>query len=230
MRMLEEKFGFNETFSHSEDMLTYEQFVVLVQETINSTASSIFAVFVIVIVITGSLLVSVLVVISTALNYFFLLASVPLQHLTFNNIIVVHLLASLGLSVLYSVHIALTFLMVQAPKDMPAKRKRVWKARVALSRLGSSVLHGSIATLIAILIVGIFAQKSYIFRVFFKTWLAIVLVGMANAFILIPILLSLFGPVHDFEMKKVERARRFLSHMSKMSELQRSAFASLYGI
>ena len=53
------------------------------------------------------------------LVYVFLLASMSVWNLTFNNVIVVHLLASLGLSVLYSVHIALTFLLVEAPKVVP---------------------------------------------------------------------------------------------------------------
>ena len=152
---------------------------------------------------------AVLVIFSVLLVDLILIAILPLWDLSFNNIVVVHLVASLGLSVLYSVHISLSFHLVEAPRDMPKPKQRVWKARVGLSRIGSSVLHGSIATLLAVTIVGIFAQRSYIFIVFFKLWLGIVLVGMANAFILIPIVLSFVGPTPDYEQKKVARRLNF---------------------
>lgn len=198
-------------------MLTYEQFVVIIRETIVSSACSIFAVFLVVIIKSGSLFLGALVVFSVLLTDLFLVALVNLWGLTFNNIVVVHLVASLGLSVLYSVHITHTFLLVEAPRDMTAKKHRVWSSRVALSRIGSSVLHGSVATFIAVGTVGIFANRSYFFKVFYKLWLGIVVFGMANAFILIPILLSFFGPVNDFEQKKTMRKENFFRRMSTMN-------------
>ena len=186
-------------------MLNFEQFVVIVHETVISSASSIIAIFFVVLLITGSFKLGLLVIFSVLLVDLILIAMVPLWDLTFNNIVVVHLVASLGLSVLYSVHMALSFHLAEAPRDMPKPKQRLWKARVGLSRIGSSVLHGSIATLLAVTIVGIFAQRSYFFIVFFKLWLGIVLIGMANAFILIPILLSFLGPTPDYEKKRNER-------------------------
>ena len=173
--------------------------MVIVEETIISSACSIIAIFLVVLLITGYLFLATLVICSVLLVDLILVALLPLQDLTFNNIVVVHLVASLGLSVLYSVHITLSFMLVEAPRDMPKEKQRVWKARVGLSRIGSSVLHGSISTLLAVILIGVFAQRSYFFIVFFKLWLGIVLVGMANAFILIPILLSFLGPTPDFE-------------------------------
>ena len=79
---------------------------------------NVFAVFLVVLLITGSVFLAVLVIFSVLLVDLFLIAMVPLWDLTFNNITVVHLIASLGLSVLYSVHIALSFYLVDAP-NMP---------------------------------------------------------------------------------------------------------------
>jgi hypothetical protein len=39
------------------------------------------------------------------------------------------------------------------------------------------------------------------FVVFFKAWFGIVLFGMANGFMLLPVLLSLFGPVENDDIK-----------------------------
>ena len=201
-------------------MLTYEQFVVIVQETITSSAASILAIFLVVLVITGSFILSTITIVSVIVLDLFLIALIPLWNLAFNNIIVVHLVASLGLSVLYSVHISHTFLLVEAPSNMSKKQQRNVKTRVALSRIGSSVLHGSITTLLAVAIVGIFARQSYFFIVFFKIWLGIVLFGMANAFILTPVLLSFFGPTPDFDGMKSARNKNFSRRMSSMSQTQ----------
>ena len=197
-------------------MLTYEMFAVLVRETMVTCFLSIFAVFLVVLIITGSLFISGLSVFSVFLVELFIIAIIPMSDLTFNNLSVVHLLASLGLSVLYSVHISHRYLLVEAP-NLPKPRQRVFKARVAMSRIGSSVLHGSISTLLALIIVGASA-RSYYFIVFFRLWLGIVLVGMANAFILIPIILSFIGPTPNYEEKNENRKKTFEKRRSSMSQ------------
>ena len=191
-------------------------FVVLVRETVVTCFLSIFAVFLVVLIITGSLFISGLSVFSVFLVELFIIAIIPMSDLTFNNLSVVHLLASLGLSVLYSVHISHRYLLVEAP-NLPKPRQRVFKARVAMSRIGSSVLHGSISTLLALIIVGASA-RSYYFIVFFRLWLGIVLVGMANAFILVPIILSFIGPTPNYEEKNENRKRTFEKRRSSMSQ------------
>ena len=118
MEMLGKRFGFDLTYSNSADMLTYEQFVVIVGESVISSASSIVAVFLVVLIITGSIVMSFLAIFSVLLVDLFLIALIPLSGLKFNNIVVVHLIASLGLSVLYSVHISYTFLIVEAPQEI----------------------------------------------------------------------------------------------------------------
>lgn len=64
-----------------------------------------------------------------------------------------------------------------------------------MSQMGSSVFHGGISTLIAIAMLGF--AKLYTLLVFFKTWLIIIIFGLLNGIILLPILLSLFGPVEN---------------------------------
>ena len=148
-------YGIEETYSYSDEMLTQEMFVVLVTETMLSSICSMAAVFLVVILITGSLPISCVVSLSVLLVYLGLSALIPLWDLTFNNVVVVHLVASLGLSVLYSAHIAYTYLLVEPPLELPQKRQRVWKAQVALSQMGSSMLHGIIASAIAVIIAGV---------------------------------------------------------------------------
>ena len=72
--------------------------------------------------------------------------------------------------------------------------------------MGSSVIHGGVSTFLAIIVLGL--AKSYIFVVFFKLWFGIIVFGMANGFILLPIILSYIGPVSEDEAHKVELERR----------------------
>ena len=92
-------------------------FVVIVTETTLSSTFSLIAIFIVVLLITGSVRISGVTVMSVLLVDLFVIALIPISNLTFNNLIVVHLIASLGLSVLYSAHISHTFLLVEAPME-----------------------------------------------------------------------------------------------------------------
>ena len=59
--------------------------------------------------------------------------------------------------------------------------------------MGSSVFHGGASTFLAISVLGF--SQTYTFQVFFKTWFGIVIFGMANGFLLLPVILSLIGPL-----------------------------------
>merc|ERR1711990_401924 len=72
--------------------------------------------------------------------------------------------------------------------------KRVYKARGALGSMGSSVFHGAFSTFLAIIVLS--PSKSYIFMSFFKMWFGIIIFGVANGFILLPVLLALCGPLN----------------------------------
>ena len=185
---------------YSEKTLEFEQYVVFFKELALSLGLSIMAVFLVVLIITGSIPVTFLVLLAVVLVDLFLFALIHYWDLTLNNIIVVNLVIGLGLSVDYSAHIAHTYLVVEPPVEFSNAQKRKYKAQVALSQMGSSVIHGGFSTFIAICVVG--AAKSYIFVVFFKMWFGIIVFGMTNGFILLPIILSLIGPLPDLEAKK----------------------------
>ena len=182
-------------------MSDLEQYVVFVQETMLSVGLSILAVFFVVMFITGSVPVTLLVVLAVLLVDLYLLALIHFWDLTMNNIIVVNLVIGLGLSVDYSAHIAHSYLMVKPPKELTENAdKRMFKARVAVSSMGSSVIHGGISTFLAIIVLS--SARSYIFVVFFRLWFGIIVFGMSNGFILLPIIFTLIGPVsEDVEME-----------------------------
>merc|ERR1712060_913563 len=180
--------------------------------TATSIGLSVIAVFLVVLFVTGSAPITCLVVLSVALVDLFLLGLIHYWDLTMNNIIDVNLVIGLGLSVDYSAHIAHTYLTTEPPaKYTENSDKRMYKARVAVSKMGSSVIHGGFSTFLAIIVLS--GAKSYIFVVFFKLWFGIIVFGMANGFILLPIILSFIGPVTDLGVT-AERERRLSRRMS----------------
>ena len=63
--------------------------------------------------------------------------------------------------------------------------------------MGSSVFHGGTSTFLAVSVLAF--SHSYVFTVFFRTWICIVTFGIANGFLLLPIILSEVGPLVDLD-------------------------------
>ena len=61
--------------------------------------------------------------------------------------------------------------------------------------MGSSVFHGGFSTLLAISVLA--PSNSYVFEVFFKCWFGIIIFGMSNGFLLLPVILSFIGPTGE---------------------------------
>jgi len=221
--------GFDDTYAYSATILDYEQYVVLIKELVLTIGLSFLAVTIVVSTITGSMPVTCLVMLSIVLVDLFLLSLIHFWDLTLNNIIVVQLVVGLGLSVDYAAHIAHTYLIVQVPKEITTDAgRRMHKAKVAVSSMGSSVIHGGASTFMAVMVLS--GAKSYIFVVFFKMWFGIVVFGMANGFILLPVILSLIGPIPDLNQKNEERTRRLSRRMSSLGPKQLEALKKKAGM
>ena len=111
--------------------------------------------------------------------------------LTFNFLVSINLSFALGITVDYSAHIAHTYLRV------PGIHGRNYKARKAISRMGSSVSHAAISTSLGVSVLAF--AKTYTVRVFFKTWITFLLAGFANSILLLPVLLTIFGSTTSSE-------------------------------
>lgn len=82
--------------------------------------------------------------------------------------------------------------------------------------MGSSVFHGAFSTLLAIIVLS--PSKSYIFKAFFRMWFGIIIFGVANGFILLPVLLSLCGPLSPAKIAKKEQKGQMDMEMKAAAE------------
>ena len=192
--MVESTYGLPNTFSFAQEYLDYEQYVLFVHETGLSMALSIGACLIVILIITASIQATLLVAFCVLLVDIFLAALIFYWGLTFNPLVVIYIVMAIGLSVDYSAHISHSYLTTEVPDDKAYNTKekaRIYKAQQALSKMGSSVFHGGCSTFVAIACLA--PAKTYIFVVFFRLWLGIIIFGMANGFMLLPVILSFIG-------------------------------------
>uniref|UniRef100_A0A3Q2XT47 Patched 2 n=1 Tax=Hippocampus comes TaxID=109280 RepID=A0A3Q2XT47_HIPCM len=98
---------------------------------------------------------------------------------------VVILIASVGIGVEFTVHIALGFLTA-----IGSRNKR---SAVALEHMFAPVVDGAISTLLGVLMLA-GSEFDFIMRYFFAVLAILTVLGMLNGLVLLPVLLSMLGP------------------------------------
>jgi len=122
---------------------------------------------------------------------------------TFSSILNVNICLAFSVCIDYSQHIMQQFLNEKAPDSCKTdQEKRIFKAKQAVSSIGSSVIHCGLSTLCSI--APLAWSATYVFKVFFKCWFCIIFFGMANGFLLMPVILSYIGPLTDFHITDEE--------------------------
>ena len=154
-----------------------------------------FTVMMIFFIVTADVTVTLMVTICVVSTNVSLFGLIHFWGLTINPLVILNIIVAIGISVDYSAHIAYCFLTTPVPetgKYNTDRKIRLFKAKTALAKMGSSVFHGGFSTFLAILVLG--AGRTYVFIVFFRIWIGIITFGMANGFLLLPVMLTLRGP------------------------------------
>ncbi|KAI4891086.1 hypothetical protein NFI96_017764, partial [Prochilodus magdalenae] len=98
---------------------------------------------------------------------------------------VVILIASVGIGVEFTVHIALGFLTAIGDRNT--------RSAVALEHMFAPVMDGAISTLLGVLMLA-GSEFDFIMRYFFAVLAILTLLGILNGLVLLPVLLSIMGP------------------------------------
>lgn len=174
-------------------------------------------------IFTASVTVTFMVLFCVILVDLFLFGLLSFWDITLNSVTVVNIVIAIGLAIEYTAHIAHAYLTIDPPEKndetgepLTNHEKRVFKARGALGMMGTSVFHGAFSTFLAIVALG--PSKSYVFKNFFRMWFGIIIFGVANGFILLPVLLSLFGPLNEVTHIDIEEGDKNTIDESKGSK------------
>ncbi|XP_052573474.1 protein patched homolog 2 isoform X2 [Peromyscus californicus insignis] len=98
---------------------------------------------------------------------------------------VVILVASVGIGVEFTVHVALGFLTTQGSRTL--------RAACALEQTFAPVAHGAVSTLLGLLMLA-GSNFDFIIRYFFMVLTVLTLLGLLHGLVLLPVLLSILGP------------------------------------
>ncbi|KAL1497414.1 hypothetical protein ABEB36_008391 [Hypothenemus hampei] len=102
-----------------------------------------------------------------------------------DSISMINLIMCIGFSVDFTAHICYAYM------SSPAKTPKL-KMKEALYALGLPVFQGAVSTILGML--ALVLANNYIFAVFFKMIFLVVFLGALHGLLLLPVLLSLFGP------------------------------------
>ena len=195
LRYLMAEFSLGRSIELDYRLYDYEIFMNFFGQFAIPILFSFTAVVIVILVITSDLTATLVVALSVVLTNLFLSGMIHFWNLSMNPIILLQIILGIGCSVDFSAHIAFAFLVEDVSKLLPTKPSqseiRKKKAELALSKMGSSVFHGGFSTFLALSVLA--PANTYIFVVFYRMWFGIILFGVANGFLLLPVILSFVG-------------------------------------
>lgn len=172
-------------FVYSEQFINVESFKIIQKELYQNVGLAIFAVAVIVLITVASPVTAALITLAVACCIIEILGFMFALGIAIDSVSVINIVLAIGLSVDYSAHVGHCF-MVKGGHD----RNR--RALEALTDIGAAVLQGAISTFLAVLV--LLFSKSYVFMVLSKQFALTVGLGVLHGLVLLPVLLSIFGP------------------------------------
>lgn len=163
----------------------WEQYLTLRWNLIFALVVVIGSVFVVISILlmnpwTSAVVVTVLVLLVVELAGFMGLVGLKL-----NAVSAVSMITAVGIGVEFTVHVSLSFLTTLGTRDHRMAR--------TLDHMFIPVLHGGLSTLLGVIMLA-FSEFEFIVRYFFMVMSALIVLGLLNGLVLLPVLLSVVGP------------------------------------
>jgi multidrug efflux pump subunit AcrB len=157
---------------------------IFLREIVVNLAIALAGVFLITTLMLGSLVPSLIVTTLLIVIDIEVLGSIYLSGDYFNTVTGINLVLAVGLSVDAVAHITHCFLAHDGTGDE--------RAAQAVVEIGRSVFNGAMSTMIVL--IPLAAAQTYIFQVFFRTFMAIIGYSAFNGLVVLPVILSVVRP------------------------------------
>merc|ERR1719195_1139364 len=177
-------------FPHGIPFTFWEQYIGLRFYLLLALAAALAAVFAVVAVLLMSPWAAALIIFTTASIVGQLDGALGLLGIKLSAVPAVILILGVGLGVEFTLHIVLSY--VGSLGD--CGRRTV----LALEHMFAPVMHGATSTFLGVVMLA-FSQFDFIFRYFFLVLLALILLGLFNGLVFLPVLLVMVGPPSQVE-------------------------------
>jgi Niemann-Pick C1 protein len=164
----------------------WEFYTVAIDELIFTTIAGVVAVCLVGFILIGHWSATAFVLPMILVLYVDLLGTIQFAGLHINVVTYVTLVISIGLLVDFLMHIMLRYY------ESPGETREA-KVKDTLETMGASIVVGGSSTFLAMLCLAF--STSLLIRTVFIAFLAIVVLGVAHGLILLPVILSIMGPV-----------------------------------
>ncbi|XP_021239302.1 patched domain-containing protein 3-like, partial [Numida meleagris] len=162
----------------------YDQYLVIVQNTIQNVVVAAGAMLVVSLVLIPSPLCCLWVTFAIASVIVGVAGFMTFWDISLDSISMINLVICIGFSVDFSAHISYAFV---TSGESSANERAIG----ALHQLGYPVLQGAVSTVLGVVVLA--AAKTYIFRTFFKIMFLVILFGAVHGLVFIPVFLTFFG-------------------------------------
>mmetsp|Transcript_6719 Transcript_6719/g.14657 ORF Transcript_6719/g.14657 Transcript_6719/m.14657 type:complete len:1019 (-) Transcript_6719:132-3188(-) len=173
------------SFPYSAQFIAIEGFKIIGSELYRNVGLAIACVGVIVLITVANAITAFLITANVAFCIVEILGFMFALGIVIDSVSVINVVLAVGLSVDYSAHIGHCF-MVKGGTNNDAR------VTETLADMGSSVFNGALSTFLAVAV--LLLSKSYVFKTLAIQFALTVILGVVHGLILLPVLLSLFGP------------------------------------
>ncbi|XP_071114245.1 patched domain-containing protein 3-like [Haliotis cracherodii] len=173
-------------YTYYPAFIFFEQYIAILPSTLQTVGVALVVMTVVTIIFMPHPLMIILVVLNIVSILVGIFGFLYFWDLSLSSITMIHLIMSVGFSVDFSVHVCSAFMLGTGST-------RHEKAKYAIVHASGPILNGAISSFLGVIVL-VFSE-SYIFKSFFNIMLTVMLFGMLHAVFLLPVILSLIGPM-----------------------------------